>query len=370
MKNRLIAITIVLAAFGCETKKTPDEVFQAAKEKLFAAEQISITQTMLWEDPNLGDIDTFLYDVTLQKYPNRYFEYNYIGKRKGYELSYLNDVLLSVNHSDSSVIFHTEENPEMYEYTAASNSFLSFSPINLMKKDPWVFKKDTAIQDKKLLDFYWVEMDTLISDKNVYLENHLFINPSNLIVVFASRRLYHNGKQSQIIDSWFTDFEIGPSTAPLQSDFPKGYLTKTSAQERENIPKVLTVGTKAPDFELQDLDGRSVRLSDFKGKKVLLDFSIINCGWCKIALDEFRKPDFEFPSDIIPLYINPVDSKEKMDKYHAKVKIPFAAMINAKSTGEAYGVSGYPTFYIIDKAGYIEEVLVGYDDDFIAKLKK
>jgi len=102
----------------------------------------------------------------------------------------------------------------------------------------------------------------------------------------------------------------------------------------------------------------------------LLDFSMINCGWCKIALEEFSKPNFEFAANIIPLYVNPVDPTEKMEKYVSRVTVPFPVLIDAKSVGEAYGVSGFPTFFLIDESGKIENVEVGYSDELMVKLNK
>jgi thioredoxin-related protein len=97
---------------------------------------------------------------------------------------------------------------------------------------------------------------------------------------------------------------------------------------------------------------------------------MINCGWCKIAIDQFNKPDFQFAENLVPLYINPVDSKEKMDKYQSKVGIPFPVLINAKKVGEVYGVNGYPTFFLIDENGKVEEVIEGFSEEEILKWKR
>ncbi|WP_262885485.1 peroxiredoxin family protein [Lunatibacter salilacus] len=40
-----------------------------------------------------------------------------------------------------------------------------------------------------------------------------------------------------------------------------------------------------------------------------------------------------------------------MEKYSSRVDIPFSVLIDANTVGEAYGVSGYPTFYLIDEKG-------------------
>lgn len=250
-----------------------------------------------------------------------------------------------------------------------SNSFRSFTPLNLLVQEPWVFKKDTVIQGKSLMDFVWVEMDTLIMDKKVFLENHLFINPANFLPDFLSRRLYHDGKRNQLIEVFYSDYSFGQVSEPLEPKIPQGYISKVEGDEvRES--KLLTIGDKAPEFRLQDMDGNWVSLADFRGKKVLLDFSMIYCGWCKIAIDQFNKPDFEFKDDLVPLYINPVDPKEKMDKYQSKVSIPFPVLTDAKKAGEAYGVNGYPTFFLIDENGKIEDVVVGFNDEAILKWKK
>ena len=368
--KKYLFVFLILTVFGCGREKTPEEVFQAAKEKFYAAEQVSFKQMMLWENPSLGEVDTFFYELRLQKHPNKYFEYNYIGSNKDSELSYLNDELYSINHKDSTVTVHSEENQAEFENLANTNMYLDFSPVNLFKKSPWIYKQDTSINGKTHMNFYWVEMDTVISEKKIYLENHMFINPANLTVNLVSRRLYHDGKRSQLIENVFEEYEFSENKNSLSINPPKGYLSKIDGQTDKESPKILSKGEIAPDFELKDLNGNTVKLSDYKGKKVLLDFSMINCGWCKIALEEFNKPNFEFAANMVPLYINPVDPKEKMEKYVSRVTVSFPVLIDAKSVGEAYGVSGYPTFFLIDETGNIEEVEVGYSDELMVKLNK
>lgn len=369
MKNYLL-LFLALVIFGCAKEKTPEEVFQAAKEKFYAAEQVSFKHVMLWENPSLGEVDTFFYQLRLQKHPNKYFEYNYIGSNKDSELSYLNDVLSSINHKDSTFTIQSEENKMEFINLASENMYLDFSAVNLFKKSPWIYKQDTTINGKTHLNFYWVQMDTVINEKKIYLENHMFINPANLTVNLVSRRLYHDGKRSQLIENFFEEYEFSSIKDSLRINPPKGYLSKIDGQTDKESPKILAKGEIAPDFELKDLDGNTVKLSDFRGKKVLLDFSMINCGWCKIALEEFSKPNFEFAANMVPLYVNPVDPKEKMEKYVSRVTVPFPVLIDAKSVGEAYGVSGYPTFFLIDESGKIENVEVGYSDELMVKLNK
>jgi hypothetical protein len=172
----------LFAVVACETATLPEEVFESAKEKFYQADEVSYNFEMFWENPALGEVDTVLYQLILQKNTNSHFEYNYIGKRTTYEMSYLDDVLQSVNYKDSTITVHSEEADWDFANLAGSNLFLDYSPVNLLKKDPWTFKQDTAINNKTLLNFFRVDMDTTINDKEIYLENHLFINPANLLV--------------------------------------------------------------------------------------------------------------------------------------------------------------------------------------------
>lgn len=360
----------ILVLFGCETAMSPEEVFQGVKKTFYEADEVCFSHEMLWENPNLGEIDTIMHELIIQKHRNRHFDYNYIGKRKISEIAYLDEDLLLINHKDSTITYYSEEDDWDFVDIAGSNGFIEFSPVNLLKKEPWTYKQDTAINQKTYLNFFRVDMDTTIDDRKIYLENHLFINPANLLVERYSRRLYHNGKRSQFIENKFFDYKFGPISERLEVSAPQGYVSVLSGEKKRDPSRTLAVGELAPDFELQDLQGNSVRLSSLKGKKVLLDFSMINCGWCKIALEKFNKPDFEFADNIMPFYVNPVETKEKMEKYSTRVNIPFPVLIDAKTVGEAYGVSGYPTFYLIDETGKIEEVFEGFDDELIEKIKK
>ena len=362
MKKILLVLLFGALGFACEVSLSPEEVLEKSKEKILEAGQIGFHQTMLWEDPNLGEIDTTLYISLFQKNPSADLGYDFFGKRDDVEFWFVGNVSYGVNHKDKEVMVW-ENRPQLLR----GNTYRSFSPIHLFSQEPLTYKQDTVVDGKSLMDFVWVEMDTLISGKKIFLENHFFINPANFLPEFLSRRLYHDGRRNQLIEVFYSDYSFDQVTEPLEPIIPQGYISKVEGDEVSES-ELLKVGERAPDFRLKDLKGNWVSLSDFKDKKVLLDFSMIHCGWCKIAIDEFKKPSFSFAENVVPLYINPVDKQEKMEKYQAKVGIPFPALIDAKEVGQAYGVKGYPTFYLIDEKGIIVEVNEGYSDDLIQKL--
>ena len=62
-----------------------------------------------------------------------------------------------------------------------SNSFRIFNPLILVENDPWNYLGDSTIRGRKLFGFRWVEKDTVIDGKKVYLENDLWLNPANFL---------------------------------------------------------------------------------------------------------------------------------------------------------------------------------------------
>ncbi|SDA56390.1 Peroxiredoxin [Algoriphagus alkaliphilus] len=366
-KISILSLLLSLLLVSCASEKSPQEVFEGAKEKVFSANRLSFNQLMLWESPELGEIDTFSMDIILRKNLDVDLGFDYLGKREGSGYNYIEGVLSSISHKDSVVTYYPEKEIPML---IQSSMYLTNSPIRLLENGPWSYLGDTAIGGKTYKEYLWIEMDTTITDKKVLLKNHIFINPSNELVDHYSRRLFHDGKKSQFIEVKYSEYDFADLGEKLAYDVPSGYLSKQWGQKEPDAAQVLKKGEKAPDFELTDEKGERVKLSEFRGKKVLLDFSMIHCGWCKIAIDQFNKPDYQFAENIIPLYVNPVDSKEKMDKYRAKVTIPFPVLINAGEVGKAYGVTGYPTFYLIDENGKVEDVVVGFSDEKILEWKK
>ncbi len=117
-------------------------------------------------------------------------------------------------------------------------------------------------------------------------------------------------------------------------------------------------GQPAPEFELQDLEGRTVRLSDFRGSIVYLDFWGYGCGPCYDQFQYFTAPMKEKykDHDIVYLYIctNPANGRYKsiLEKYNPEgvhLLVPeFRHPVTA-----AYNVTGIPHYVLIDKEGKI-----------------
>jgi peroxiredoxin len=133
---------------------------------------------------------------------------------------------------------------------------------------------------------------------------------------------------------------------------------ENASQEAANMGG-LKVGAKAPDFELKTLAGDTVKLSDLKGKKVMLNFWATWCPPCKAempAMEEFHK---EAGDEVVILAVNidpHLDVKAFVDENGITFPIPLDA---EDKVNETYQVLSIPTTYFIDTKGNIGNKYIG-----------
>lgn len=121
--------------------------------------------------------------------------------------------------------------------------------------------------------------------------------------------------------------------------------------------------TKAPDFALKDLDGKQVKLSDFKDKVVILDFWATWCPPCRNEIPHFIELQQKYGSKGLTVVGVSVDQggAKVVKPFAAAWKINYPMLLADDRVGEAYGGIRYlPTTFIIDRGGQIVKRLVGY----------
>ncbi len=121
---------------------------------------------------------------------------------------------------------------------------------------------------------------------------------------------------------------------------------------------------KAPDFTVMDRNGNSVKLSDYSGKPIVLNFWATWCGPCKSELPAFNKLYAEYGADVEFLMVNLTDGQREtvsvVESFLTQNGYTFPVYFDTKYEATyAYGAYSIPLSIFIDKDGAIVQSYLG-----------
>jgi len=131
----------------------------------------------------------------------------------------------------------------------------------------------------------------------------------------------------------------------------------TSAERTFTLAVGAKAGKIAPDFTLTSIDGKKVKLSDYQGKLVLLDFWMNSCAACRSKIAILQKAFTALPTDKIAILTIHVEGKESVIKSFAineKLTLPILLDLDGK-VSDLYQVATVPTVFFIDADGIIRQ---------------
>lgn len=122
----------------------------------------------------------------------------------------------------------------------------------------------------------------------------------------------------------------------------------------------------APDFTLNDLQGKPLSLSSLRGKYVILDFWGTWCPWCIKGIPQMKEYYNKYKGKFEILSIDSHDTVEKWKEGVKKYDLPWLNVYNTQDSGVlyAYGIEGFPTKIIVGPDGKIVKTVVGEDPSF------
>jgi peroxiredoxin len=132
------------------------------------------------------------------------------------------------------------------------------------------------------------------------------------------------------------------------------------------------LGKHAPDFQLNDLKDNPVKLSNLRGKIVVLDFWRTECPSCILGLPVLKKVTSARKSQGVVFYaINLNETADAVRGFQKRRDLHFSVLLDSdRKVGDLYQVDYVPVSFIIDRTGRIAAVDSGFNADREKKLNK
>lgn len=123
-------------------------------------------------------------------------------------------------------------------------------------------------------------------------------------------------------------------------------------------------GVPAPDIEVTKLDGSALKLSDLKGRRVVLDFWATWCPPCRMEIPHFVELARETPEDELLIVGISNEDRATLQAFAEKNNMNYPVAIAAdEALPEPYNlITGIPTTFFIDRNGVFQHIVVGYHD--------
>ena len=137
------------------------------------------------------------------------------------------------------------------------------------------------------------------------------------------------------------------------------------SRPRDNAPILnentgISIGKIAPGFELQNLEGKAVRLSNFRSKNVILNFWASWCPPCREEMPEFQRIYSENQDNLVVIGVNLQESRENADAFAKKLELTFPILLDpGAQVKDMYNVFTQPVTYFIDSNGKIVDKKFG-----------
>lgn len=145
--------------------------------------------------------------------------------------------------------------------------------------------------------------------------------------------------------------EVGDDSGDGENTGDNGGDTTDNPNKNEGL-------TKAPDITFYDLAGNAVKLSDYFGKPIVLNFWASWCGPCKEEMPAFDEVYRQYNGEVVFLMVNRTDGSSETVRsatnYLLANKYSFPVFLDTEGEGpRKYGIAAIPYSFFINEDGYI-----------------
>ena len=153
-----------------------------------------------------------------------------------------------------------------------------------------------------------------------------------------------------------------PATTPPSADSTPAESTGPTQASQTEPPVIL-----APDFVVYDAEGKEVRLSDYFGKPIVLNFWASWCGPCQMEMPDFQEKYLELGEEVTFLMINMTDggreTVQTASEFIASKGYTFPVFYDTQGMAAGvYGAYSLPTSFFINDQGHVIARAVGAID--------
>lgn len=231
--------------------------------------------------------------------------------------------------------------------------------------------KKTEVNHKMVIDTF---IHGIISFLAVYyvallfLMNEVFQNSIKLVVLVVIYLIYRRYRQKEHVHK--KELSLQERKEIMKKIIVTiilvglvGYTIYNAAFSEKTAAVGIEKGNVAPDFELVKLSGETIKLSDYKGKKVMLNFWASWCGPCRAEMPDMQELHEEGREDLVILAVNATHTEQSESgpaNFVSEYGLTFPILIDeAGRVNETYQVIALPTTYFIDSEGKIADKFTG-----------
>lgn len=151
--------------------------------------------------------------------------------------------------------------------------------------------------------------------------------------------------------------QAGPAVAleNLPQGIGRGFPVASSTASARGAAR----GEVAPDFMMTLADGRSLALSDLRGRPVLINHWATWCSPCRMEMPEIVAAAQAHP-DLVVLAVNMMEARSQIEPFAHEYGLPFPVVVDLEGrVSDLYGVRGLPMSFLIDREGRVATVWAG-----------
>lgn len=386
MKTYLILIlTAFLLANLTPTKKAEDAISVISR----TSEALNNLKSVSYH--SYREINNFKDNYFAKNSGDSYFEYDdtIYGKVGKFQLTssdalqvYNGTEYFFLDHKDKTIALERKSPKQLIGLSLLYNSITTIRLIlPQLLQDANIPKSlaDTAIGAK---NYYLIKFD--LHKKSIEYPNgfsgfdseltkyyKLIVDKATFLpyMIFDSNSI---SKDQYYTKTIFTNINVHP-VVPKENSWYASTYNEYKPKEKAVRNPLAKAGNPMPDWALPKYALRTsdmLKSEQLKGKIVLMEFWIKNCGYCMEAFPKMKELQKKYGKQIEILSVNAYEKKEEIDFFYQREKPAYTMLYNGEKLANSLGIYAYPTVVLLDRTGKIISVMEGVDQEQVEKAIK